>query len=133
MGWTKRLALAGCAAASVLVSGAAGPLGAITMLQPGQWQFHEFGNDGRRQSVCVRDPMALIQFYHPGIACTRFVIDDTANSATVHYTCPGRGYGRTTITTEDPQLIKLETQGIAEGQPFDYTYEGRRTGACARR
>ena len=32
---------------------------------------------------------------------------------------------------ETGRLIKLETQGIAGGAPFDLSYEGRRLGACS--
>ncbi len=123
--------LAGLAAA-VFATGAApaGPA-ALGTVGLGRWTLHEIGSPDAPRFVCARNAMDLIQLYHPGIQCTRFTIDDAADHVTIHYTCQGRGYGRTTISVESGDLIKLDTQGIdPEGQPFDKSYEGRRTGAC---
>src|SRR3546814_2145741 len=72
----------------------------------------------------------MIQVYHPGATCSRYVIEDTPNSVTVHYTCPGAGHGRTTIRSETNRLVQIDTQGIAEGRPFSQAIEARRTGGC---
>lgn len=80
--------------------------------------------------ICVADPRMLIQLRHPRAQCSRFVVEDLPRSVTVHYTCPGAGHGRTDISVEGGKLIKLRTQGIADGAPFDLEYEGRRTGTC---
>ena len=125
----KRL-LAALTAAAGLIAGVAiaAPLG----LTAGRWQLHEIGTGAPARFVCVRDPAQLIQLNHPGVACTRFTIDDSPGHLTVQYKCAGAGYGRTTITVEQPDLIRVDTQGIApNGQPFDMSYEGRRTGDCA--
>ncbi len=106
----------------------AAPLG----LSPGRWQLHEIGTGSPPRFVCVREPVQLIQLNHPGIACARYVLDDSPGHLTVQYKCDGAGYGRTTITVEQPGLIRLDTQGIApNGQPFDTSYEGRLSGECA--
>ena len=104
----------------------------ISTLSPGLWQLHEIGVTGPARPVCVTTPLDLIQLNHPGVACTRFTLDDVADHMTVQYTCQGKGYGRTTITVQEPGLIKLDTQGLGpDGRPFDIIYEGRRSGACA--
>lgn len=125
----KRL-LAALAAAAGLAAGvaiAAPPLG----LSVGRWQLHEIGTGAPARFVCVRDPLQLIQLNHPGIACSRFVIDDSPGHLTMQYKCEGAGYGRSTITVEQPGLIRLDTQGIGpNGQPFDTSYEGRLSGEC---
>lgn len=119
------LGLAGGVAAA-----AGGPL-ALDELGLGRWQLHEIGSSDAPRALCVHEPLQLIQLFHPGVQCTRFTIDDAPDHTTIHYTCQGRGYGRTTITVENPNLIRLDTQGIdPDGQPFDIVYEGRRTGAC---
>ena len=125
--------LAGLVAAAASVAGVAiaAPF-VLSGIGLGRWQLHEIGTANAPRLLCVRDPMQLIQLNHPGIQCTRFTIDDAPDHATIHYTCQGRGYGRTTISVENPNLIKLDTQGIdPEGRPFDVTYEGRRTGECS--
>lgn len=126
----NRKLLAACAAAAGLAAGVAiaAPLG----LTQGRWQLHEIGTGAPSRFVCVRDPAQLIQLNHPGIACTRFVLDDSPGHLTVQYKCEGKGYGRSTITVEQPGLIRLDTQGIdPSGQPFDTSYEGRLSGDCA--
>jgi len=121
--WAAFAAAAGLAAGVAI----AAPLG----LSVGRWQLHEIGVGGPPRLVCVRDPIQLIQLNHPGIACNRFVIDDSPGHLTVQYKCAGAGYGRSTITVEQPGLIRLETQGIGpDGQPFDTSYEGRLAGEC---
>lgn len=108
-------------------------LAVLAHIETGQWQLKEAGSAAPARSLCVSDPAILLQVGHVGVQCSRFVIDDTPGSATVHYTCPGSGHGRTTLSLETPRLLHLQTQGIAGGAPFDLDYEARRTGACAPR
>jgi hypothetical protein len=106
-------------------------LAVLTRIETGQWQLREAGSTAPARSLCVSDPAILLQVGHIGAQCSRFVIADAADSATVHYTCPGAGHGRTALTLETPRLLHLQTQGIAGGAPFDMDYEARRIGACA--
>jgi len=101
----------------------------LSRIEPGEWQFREIGGEAKT-TVCVADPRMLIQLNHMRAQCSRFVVEDQPKSATVHYTCPGAGHGRTVISVESGHLIKLRTQGIADGAPFDTDYEGRRLGTC---
>lgn len=129
-----RRTLAGLLLAAGLGSGAparAPQLAALAQIEAGQWQLRETGSTAPARSICVADPIALLQLGHPGAQCSRFVIIDAPDSATVHYTCPGAGHGRTTISVETPRLFHLQTQGVAAAGPFDMDYEGRRLGVCA--
>ena len=101
---------------------------ALDTMQHGLWQLREAG--GAARGVCVRDPASLFQQRSRGAQCSRFVIDNGANSATVHYTCPGSGHGRTTISVETPRLVRIESDGIEQGAPFSLDIEGRRVGEC---
>jgi len=103
---------------------------ALTRIETGQWQLKEPGAAATVRSLCITDAAVLLQLGHSGAQCSRFVIADTPDTATVHYTCPGAGHGRTTISLETPRLLHIQTQGIAAGAPFDLDYEGRRIGAC---
>jgi len=49
---------------------------------------------------------------------------------TVQYTCRGLGYGRTAIRRESSRLVQVQSQGIAEGLPFEISGEARRIGDC---
>ncbi|MES2339440.1 MAG: hypothetical protein V4537_15215 [Pseudomonadota bacterium] len=101
---------------------------ALDAMQQGMWQLREIG--GTARAMCVRDPSALFQLRSPGSGCTRFVIENSTTAATVHYTCPGRGHGRTTISVETPRLVRISSEGLEGGAPFSVELEGRRTGNC---
>ena len=116
-------------ACSVAGAAQAPRLAALSAITPGQWQLTETG--GAARSICVPDPLMLLQIEHGAAQCSRFVIADDRRSATVHYTCPGSGHGRTTISVVDGDQFHLQTQGIHDGAPFDTDYEARRIGACA--
>lgn len=124
------------AAGAILSLAAAAPaqapgLAALAPVERGQWQLTGQGTTHGSRTLCVADPAALLQLRHSGTQCSRFVIENGAAVATVHYTCPGAGHGRTTVRVETPRLVRLDTQGVADGTPFALSYEGRRTGECA--
>lgn len=130
-----RIVRAGVAGAAFLIGAAAfaGPAQAprfvaLDTLQTGLWQLREAGGEAR--SMCVRDPASLFQLRGRGAACSRFVIENGERSATVHYTCPGSGHGRTTISVETPRLIRIDSEGIDAGAPFAVEIEARRIGTC---
>jgi hypothetical protein len=106
-------------------------LNAMTAIQPGQWQLSIEGKPGK--AMCVADPEALFQIRHRASACSRLVIADEKSSATVHYSCPGAGWGRTTLRVSTPTSVRISTQGIADNAPFDDTAVAKRTGECASR
>jgi hypothetical protein len=105
---------------------------ALGGIEQGEWQLREADDHGADRMICVSDPSVLLQIIHGNAPCSRFVIENASNSTTVHYTCP-TGHGRTTITVETPRLFQLKTLGVMNGAPFDYDFEGRRTGDCPAR
>jgi hypothetical protein len=123
------LIVLGCAGASA-VPAQAPSLAMLDRLEKGSWQLRERGKDVVLQTICVGDARRMIQIQHPRATCSRYVIEDTPNSVTVHYTCPGAGHGRTTIRSETNRLVQIDTQGIADGRPFSQAIEARRAGAC---
>lgn len=113
--------------------GAAAPegrSGVLGKVAPGQWQLRET-DGGASRSLCVGDAAALLQLQHPRSQCSRAVIDSDASSLTVHYTCPGAGHGRTTLTLRTGASLRIHTQGIAAGAPFEQDFDARRVGDCA--
>ena len=101
---------------------------ALAKLEPGRWQLRE--PDGAERSICLADPAALMQLEHEGVTCDREVLASESGAATVEYSCPGRGFGRTSIRVETPRLARIDTQGLADGRPFAYRVEARKTGGC---
>lgn len=103
-------------------------LDALRLLQPGLWQLEIKGSAPRQ--ICVADPVALVQIEHDQPGCSRFVIANEAQRATVHYSCQRAGWGRTTIRVETPVSAAIQTQGIARNQPFDHVVQARHVGPC---
>ncbi|MBO9621323.1 MAG: hypothetical protein J7500_01295 [Sphingomonas sp.] len=101
---------------------------ALGGVELGQWQLKSA--DGRVRKICVSARWMLIQPMHGTAQCEHFVMQNAASSATVRYTCPGRGHGLTTLSVETPRLVSIETSGVADGSPFSEQLEGRRIGAC---
>jgi hypothetical protein len=104
-------------------------LTAMRGIEQGQWQLKELGGGGV-QKLCLKNPALLLQLRHGSAQCSHFVVENDARHATIHYTCPGHGYGRTTVSVETPRLVKVETQGVLDGAPFASELEGRRMGTC---
>jgi len=105
-------------------------LTALSTIESGQWVLRSTTPGAPPKTFCLGDARLLLQLQHPAASCSRFVIANDARSATVHYTCPGAGHGRTTISVETPRLIHVDSQGIANNAPFDWSLIGRRAGAC---
>ena len=112
-------------------SGIAQParLAMLDQITKGEWTLR-FRDGAPSRKICVRSGRELIQLQHGEPNCSRFVVEDGASEVTVQYTCPGNGYGRTSIRRETATLLQLESQGIADGLPFQLTAEARRTGSC---
>lgn len=123
--------LAALSALTVPVTAQAPSLALLDGLTKGQWEVR-FRGSGETKTVCVRTGRELIQLRHPGAACQRFVVEDSANEIAVQYTCKGDGYGRTNIRRETSTLVQIEGNGSAASGPFQFLAEARRKGACPR-
>ena len=104
-------------------------LAMLDKLDRGQWELR-FRDGSTSRRLCVNSGRELIQLRHPGSRCSRYVVEDGANEVTVQYTCKGNGYGRTSIRRETGALAQIESQGIADGLPFQFSAEARRIGRC---
>ncbi len=122
--------VAGGLAFALPASGQRAPLSMLDRLERGRWELRMRDAAGTVQAVCLGDSRRLIQLRHPQNSCERFIVDDTTDDVTVQYTCRGKGYGRTHIRRETSRLVQIETQGIADGLPFNFVAEGRRVGDC---
>tara|TARA_B100000678_G_scaffold147992_1_gene123534 strand:+ start:491 stop:949 length:459 start_codon:yes stop_codon:yes gene_type:complete len=126
------------AAALPMIVAAAAPdrsgLHVIDSLESGRWQLTQKqvrnGQSAIRRTVCLPDKGALIQAAHPDAQCSRFIIANQPKTGTVHYTCPGKGHGRTTLKQETPRLVQIDTQGMWNGMPFKMTLDAQKVGEC---
>lgn len=129
------LAAAAVAAAFIVAPAATQPkseqAAALARLEPGLWLLRDLEDVGAApQAICLADAAALTQVEHRAAACSRTLVDNGSKAATVHYTCPLNGFGRTTVRVETSKLAQIETQGIKGNVPFSHRLEARRTGAC---
>lgn len=109
----------------------AGPtLAMLDRLEAGQWEVRTREPGAVPRRICVASGHDLVQLRHPGPACERFVVEDGPTAVVVQYTCRGRGYGRTHIRRETARLVQIDSRGIANGLPFEFSAEARRIGNC---
>ncbi len=121
-------ALAGISSASAPAQ--APGMGALALVERGEWELHELGATTPNRRMCVTDARQLLQPEHPGEQCKRFIVENSAQHMTVTYDCAGAGQGRTAVRVETARLVQIRTQGVSGGSPFSRTIEGRRVGAC---
>lgn len=110
------------------VPASADPLVALNQLEPGMWQLRAPGEAPR--NLCVTDPASLVQLQHARTSCRQLVVANERTTSTVQYSCPGAGWGRTTVRVSTPRAATIDTQGIAANAPFAFVAEARRTGDC---
>jgi len=126
----RKLALVGLGSAALLLTLAAAQRPAsLANIEGGLWEVDPLG-PGASAKLCIADPMTFASYEHRAKACTLVVISDGPNGAVIHYTCPGGGFGRSTVKALTPRSLRVETQGIADNAPFQYVFQARRVGAC---
>lgn len=103
----------------------------LSSLKSGLWQFREKarGND-IVDAICVGDVSKMIKIKNKNDSCTFKMLTQSGNSVTYDYNCVGKGKGRTTIRKETSGLVQISSQGITEGQLFDFKLEARHAGSC---
>ncbi len=127
---SKRTALAvAVLLLAVPIAAQSAELAMLDALTKGAWTLR-VRDDGSTQRICVRDGRELIQLRHRETGCSRFIVQDSASEVVVHYTCRGNGYGQTSIRRESNGLVQIQSQGIHNGAPFDFSGEARHSGSC---
>ena len=109
--------------------GGGSSLAMLDQLESGRWELREHASSVP-QKICVASGRRLIQLRHPGAQCSNFVVEDGPAQVVVQYTCTGHGYGRTRVRRETNRLVQIDTQGIVDGLPFEFSVEARRVGEC---
>ncbi|MDE2434993.1 MAG: hypothetical protein KGM49_01915 [Sphingomonadales bacterium] len=103
----------------------------LDQIESGSWEVRLRDTGSVPQRMCIDSGRRFIQLRHQSASCERFVVQDGASDVTVQYTCRGHGYGRTHIRRESNRLVQIDSQGIAQGLPFEFTAEARRVGDCS--
>ena len=96
----------------------------------GLWEVSRSATGAGAERSCVPQATALAQWEHRGAQCTRVVISSSATEAVIHYTCPAGDFGQSKMKVITPRTLRIETQGISDGFPFNYVLHARRVGEC---
>ncbi len=103
----------------------------LSSLKSGLWQFREKErSDDIVDAICVGDINKMIKIKNKNDSCTFKMLSESGNSVTYDYNCAGKGKGRTTIRKETSGLVQISSQGITDGQLFDFKLEARHAGNC---
>ncbi len=123
---------AGLGLVLLLSVAAAGPR-ALAGASGGLWQVGLSAKGAPEKSLCVADPVSLGQWEHRGGQCRRSILSDSGSKAVIDYSCADGGFGRSEMTLLTPRTLRIATQGIAGGAPFNYVLHARRVGNCPAR
>jgi hypothetical protein len=116
----------------MLSAAAAGPH-ALDPASGGLWQVGHSANGAPDKALCIADPVELGQYEHRGGQCRREILSDHGNKTVIDYVCADGGFGRSEMTLLTPRTLRIATQGIAAGAPFNYVLHARRVGNCPAR
>src|SRR5215203_5830193 len=120
MGLMRNIGLGSAAVAAVLLLSAAQRPRALAPTSPGLWEVSGLPNSSAPLRQCVADTALLARLEHRGQHCTQTVISDTAAVTVIEYKCSQGGFGRSKLTLITPRSLRIETQGISAGYPFNY-------------
>jgi hypothetical protein len=124
-----KIILGGVLALSSAALVAAAPR-ALAPANGGLWQVAYSARLAPAASVCIADPIVLAQWEHRGGRCSPTVLSDSNDKVVISYTCADGGMGRSEMTLLTPRTIRIATQGISAGGPFNYVLHARRAGNC---
>jgi hypothetical protein len=121
-------AAAGVPAALALI--AAAQPSALAGTQPGLWEISGAPGASAPIRQCVGDVAALARFEHRSKPCATKVLKDSGGSVAIDYTCGAAGFGHSQIDVITPRSLRISTQGISDGLPFNYVLQARRIDDC---
>jgi hypothetical protein len=130
MGWPKTFIPAMTGVAAALASAAPQRPSVFSQTLPGMWEISGAPGAKAPTRQCLADIALLAQYEHRNQTCVRRLIADRPSSSTIEYSCGGAGFGRTDIVAITPRSLRIGTQGISGGLPFNYVLQVRRMGDC---
>jgi hypothetical protein len=127
---TRGLALAVVASAAVLVLAAAQPPSPLAQAQPGLWEISGVPGAAYPLRQCVADLSLLARFEHRTKACNATTLRDGGSSRVIDYNCGAAGFGHSEVNVITPRSLRIATQGISDGLPFNYVLQAHRIADC---
>jgi hypothetical protein len=124
---------AACLAVAVTAAvtpGAAEQAPSIAQAQPGLWEISGAPGANAPSRQCVADIAALARFEHRAKSCAAKVLKNSGSMTSIEYSCGGAGFGHSEIQTITPRSLRISTQGISDGLPFNYVLQAHRIDDC---
>jgi hypothetical protein len=123
------LAIAGSVA--MLAPSLAQPPAALAEVQPGLWEISGTPGGAAPARLCIADVAAFTRFEHRAKSCSATVLKAAGSLTDIEYSCGPAGFGHSELTVVTPRSLRISTQGISDGLPFNYVLQARRVGDCA--
>ena len=127
----RTVAVIAMTGAALALGGAKGPA-ALAEVKAGMWELGGLPGTHAPARACIADVQQLTRYEHRAKICTGKAISDNGRSTVIEYSCGGSDFGRTKIDVITPRNLKINTQGISDSLPFNYTLDARRVGECAK-
>ena len=127
---TRAILLLPAAGAAIIALSAAQPPSALGQVQGGLWEISG-ALAGSPVKQCVSDAVVLARFEHRSYVCSAKTLKDTGTLAEIDYSCGAAGFGHSQMTVLTPRSVRIETQGISGGLPFNYVLQARRIADCS--
>ena len=127
---TRTLALAVAAGAVALALAAAATPSPLAQAQPGLWEISGVPGAGTPVRQCVGDMAVLARFEHRSRSCSLNPVREAGTSSEIDYSCGPAGFGHSEVTLLTPRSLRIATQGISDGLPFNYVLQAHRIADC---
>jgi hypothetical protein len=124
-------AMSALAVGAMMLMAAADP-SPFGQTQPGLWEISGAPGNGPPVRECVADVAALARFEHRASSCSAKVLRQGGTSASIEYSCGAAGFGHSQIDVITPRSLRISTQGISGGFPFNYVLQARRVDDCVK-
>jgi hypothetical protein len=118
------------AAGAISAAASAEPPPSLAQAQPGLWEISGAPVTGAPVRQCVAYISALARFEHRGKKCPANVLSSTAGTTAIEYRCGSAGFGHSDIQVITPRSLRIGTQGISDGLPFNYVLQAHRVDDC---
>jgi len=130
MGRMPNLILAASGLGALLALTAAQLPSALAQAQPGLWEISGVPGANGPIRQCIGSVAMLARFEHRSKSCSAKILKDAGNMALIDYSCGGAGFGHSEIELLTPRSLRISTQGISGGLPFNYVLQARRVDDC---
>ncbi len=117
-------------AGATLTLTASAPPSPFAEAQPGMWEVSGVPGASAPVRQCVADLVVLARFEHRARNCSAKIVRDQETSSEIDYSCGSAGFGHSEVNVITPRSLRIATQGISGGLPFNYVLQARRIGEC---